>query len=293
MSNICYVKSLSANLWTESFGNLSDPLIILISGAEKQGIYWSDSWCNTLANSGYLVVRFDNRDTGLSQHINFNHSPYYLHDMANDVLCIIKFYKKEKAHLIGSGMGGYLAQMIAINNPEKVSSLALLMTTYNAMDIEEIRINEYETFHKSSPGIFVKLERVSRMLVDDPKWLSKAISHLKLLNGPYAPFNEKEAEAFAYLLKKRINENNAPSFIHNHLLAKNQSNLFFKSNFITHNTLVIHGSDDPIISIQHAHTTAKIIPNSTLKIISKMGHLLTSFFEKEISDSVINHFKKI
>lgn len=291
MLNVNYVKTASGNLWTQSFGHSYNPLVVLIAGSEKQGVYWSDSWCHALSNAGYLVVRFDHRDTGLSTHINFNKSPYHLSDMAEDIQCIIKCYEKEKAHLIGSGMGGYLAQMIATSNPEQVSSLVLLMTTCNAVAIEKNRINEYKTFHKSSPGIFVKIERVSRMLLNDPNWLSKAIEYFKLLNGTSAPFNEKEAEMFACLLKERICEINRPTFLHNHLLAKNSSKLTFESNLITQETLIIHGNNDPIISVKHAYETQEIISNSKLKVIEKMGHLLTSFFEENIISNIISQFK--
>jgi pimeloyl-ACP methyl ester carboxylesterase len=290
MSQINYVRFPKGNLWAEAFGDISNPLVILIAGSEKQSIYWSDLWCHVLAKEGYSVVRFDHRDTGLSTHINFNAHPYRLRDMADDILSILKFYRKERAHLIGSGMGGYLAQMIALSHPEKVASLVLLMTTHDARPIEQKRHDSYR-LPSTSPDVIAQLERVSRIAVNNPNWFLKTIQKLKLLNGADAPFDENEWEITAIKLKERMSQKSNSAFFHHHLLSKTLSKLSFESNKITQSTLIIHGDADPVIPITHAYSTKKFIPRANLVVIEGMGHLLTSFFESKIAKEIVNHLK--
>ena len=201
MIYVNYIRFPYGNLWTEVFGDRSSSLVILIAGAEKQGIYWSESWCNAFVQKGCCVVRSDHRDTGFSTHIDFNASPHRLQDMTHDILCILEFYGKEKAHLIGSGMGGYLAQMLAVLHPENVISLVLLMTTHDATSIEQRREEGYR-IPSTSRDIYAQLERVSRIAFNDPHWLSKTLQKLRLLNGTHAFFDEAAWELFVIHLRK-------------------------------------------------------------------------------------------
>ena len=131
----------------ETFGNAHDPCIILISGIGGQLVDWSSILINGLANKGFFVVVFDNRDAGLSRHYdelgvpNFSeaiatiqqgqlfHPPYTLEDMAADVIALMDELHIEKAHIVGGSMGGIIAQYVALNYTNRVLSLTCIATT--------------------------------------------------------------------------------------------------------------------------------------------------------------------
>ena len=131
----------------ETFGNAHDPCIILIAGIGGQLVDWSSILINGLANKGFFVVVFDNRDAGLSRHYdelgvpNFSeaiatiqqgqlfHPPYTLEDMAADVIALMDELHIEKAHIVGGSMGGIIAQYVALNYTNRVLSLTCIATT--------------------------------------------------------------------------------------------------------------------------------------------------------------------
>ena len=291
MKNINYINFSCGQLWTESFGDPSNPLVVLIAGATKQGVFWKESLCEALAIHGYYVVRYDHRDTGFSTHINFNAHPYRLNDMADDVINVIKYYGKESVHLVGHGMGGYLAQILAINHPMFVKSLVLLMSTYNAISIEQPQ-NIY-SLPSTKPETLKQIEAVGRILPNDPNWTDKNIQILRILNGDESIFDKEEWLTLVQELKARTNYEQSPAFFHHHLLAKTLSKLSFESHRITQPTLIVHGSADPIVPIEHAFATQKIIPNSKLTILKHMGHLFSQTFYPAFIDAVVKHFDSI
>lgn len=118
-----------AELWYEDFGDSANPAILLIMGAGGRGTEWPDDLCNSLAKEGYYVIRYDHRDVGLSTHFNFKETPYTLNELMQDALLLLDTLKISQAHIMGVSMGGFIAQMIAINYPERMLSQTLLMTS--------------------------------------------------------------------------------------------------------------------------------------------------------------------
>eukprot|EP01035_Chromulina_nebulosa_P024538 gene24538-31958_t len=291
MSDTNYVHFQHGSLWTEAFGDSSNPLVVLIAGAEKQGLYWHQSMCQSLAQKGYYVVRFDHRDTGLSSFIDFNAHPYRLDNLVQDVLRIIHFYEKKHAHVIGCGMGGYLAQMMAVAYPETLKSLVLLMTTHDARAIEQ-KSKVSDGLPATAAVIINQLDHLQRIASYDPDYLGKSVEKLRILNGPKAPFDKEEWEAIILNLKIREKTKKPSVFFHHHVLAKALSPLVFKSDLVTQPTTIIHGDADPMIPLQHAYSLRKIIPHATLEVIEGMGHLLTSHFETRLIEKIIKHLNK-
>jgi pimeloyl-ACP methyl ester carboxylesterase len=117
------VRSGDLELWTESFGDASRPTVLLIMGVMNQGILWPDEFCAEIADSGYHVIRYDHRDTGQSSSVDFEEHPYTLDDLASDALKVLDGYGVEKAHVVGLSMGGFLAQLLALDHPDRILSL--------------------------------------------------------------------------------------------------------------------------------------------------------------------------
>ena len=121
IGRIVSVKSI--NIWYETFGNETDQAILLIMGNSAQGIMWPDDFCQTIANNNRYVIRFDNRDTGLSTCLDFDETPYNLFDLAKDALGLLDALQIKKAHIVGLSMGGSIAQLLAITNADRIFSI--------------------------------------------------------------------------------------------------------------------------------------------------------------------------
>jgi pimeloyl-ACP methyl ester carboxylesterase len=129
------VKANNIEIWYEEFGESTNPAVLLIMGAGCQGIMWNMELINGIINASYHVIRFDNRDTGLSTWIDdFNATPYSYEDMAADTIGLMDALNIEKAHIIGWSMGGMIAQLMAIHYPDRVLSLTSWMSTYWSND---------------------------------------------------------------------------------------------------------------------------------------------------------------
>ena len=141
------IKANGLNFEYETFGDRKNPAIQLIMGFSAQMTMWPVELCEGLADRGYHVIRFDNRDIGLSQKITTAgevnvmeafmkaasgqpvSAPYQLNDMAADAVGILDALGIEKAHIVGASMGGMIAQLVAVNHPHKARSLTSIMST--------------------------------------------------------------------------------------------------------------------------------------------------------------------
>src|SRR6516164_10321554 len=141
------VRTNGIDIEYESFGLERDPLILLVMGFAAQLIFWPEALCQGLAAKGFRVVRFDNRDVGKSTHLarlpapdprallaevmagKRPDVPYSLDDMANDAVGLMDALGVDRAHIVGASMGGMIAQLIAINHPDRTKSLTSIMST--------------------------------------------------------------------------------------------------------------------------------------------------------------------
>jgi len=133
----------------ETFGNPADPPLLLVMGLGAQMITWDEEFCRTLADRGFHVIRFDNRDSGLSSKIEGGPVPnpvaamggdtssasYRLSDMAGDAVGLLDALGIAKAHIVGASMGGMIVQTIAINHPDWVLSMASIMSTTGGPEV--------------------------------------------------------------------------------------------------------------------------------------------------------------
>src|SRR5262245_23009810 len=107
------VKSNDADIWTEDFGDPSDPTILLVMGAGGQAILWPDELIDALVTGGKHVIRYDNRDVGQTTCFDFAKDPYTVADMARDATAVLDAYDVDQADIVGASMGGMIAQTVA------------------------------------------------------------------------------------------------------------------------------------------------------------------------------------
>ncbi len=283
------LKLQELELCVHHFGKISDPAVVLITGAAGQAILWNETLCQNLANDGYFVIRFDPRDTGLSSSIDYALNPYNLKDMAEDVLKILDHFKIQKAHIVGMSMGGYVAQNLAIYFPQRIITLTLLMTTINSLALRGIR------GVTKLPGQDAEVIKQMALAYQVPRTtLADRVKSLtdiwQLFNGDAASFPYQEWYKLAEESYGRAKGNNA---VRNHRLAilNSPADRTELLKNIDIPTLIIHGDADPIIKVAHAHYTHQHIPQAKLLIIDKMGHILSSIFIDQVEEALLKHFK--
>ncbi len=292
-----FIEQNDVSLWTETFGSQSDPAVILIPGAAAQGVQWSQVFCELLSQKGFYIIRFDPRDTGLSTHIDFSKSPYKMSDMALDVLAILDAYEIPTAHVVGTSMGGYIAQILSIDHPKRVKSLTLIMSTmdftpqvYSFMGMSTSLLN----LPGPTPETINELKNLftGSDLSNREQWMTKGLETIRIFNGKKAPFNEKEWMEQLELVYSRMDTTRPIQLPHNHALASGFGPTKFNVEKIACPTLIIHGAHDPIIPVMHAHATATAIPNAEKFIIEDMGHARPRIYDQLIADKLREFWEK-
>ena len=279
-------------LWTEAFGKKEDPAILLIQGSGAQGILWLTEFCDKLASHGYYVIRYDHRDTGQSSHIDYCIFPYLLKDLMEDAKGILDILDIKKAHIIGSSMGGYIAQLLGSYYPERILSLTLMMTSFLSFTLEHI-FSENDTFTLPMPtqDFIDSLLKIGPIPQNEEGLIHHMLSLWSAYNGNACSFNPVY---WASLAKQWLRKTNNLSASYHHRLAVIASPLSREE--ILYNlrvpSLIIHGLLDPFFPIEHAYALQKVLPDSTLKIIETMGHLFHEAFIDEILEAVLCHLRK-
>ena len=186
----------SIKLWVETFGKVSDKNIILIPGAMAPAVFWTTSFCKALVNMGFFVIRFDNRDMGYSTHFepcrpNTNvELAYSINDMADDVNGILNQFSIKKAFIAGHSLGGSIAQIFAINYPQKTEQLYLLSSPILATD--------KNIYTKTDEKIMNEMWQVlmsNKLYPDYERGKGEFLRAWKYLNGKY-PIDMEMAEDY-------------------------------------------------------------------------------------------------
>ncbi len=280
----------------ESFGSTQDPAILLIMGFSAQMTLWPIELCEGLASRGYRVVRFDNRDVGLTQKLEHAgvpnvmeafgkvaagqpiESPYKLADMAADAAGILDALSLKDAHIVGASMGGMIAQLVALNHPAKVRSLTSIMSSTGRPGLPPGK-PEAMAVLTAAPANLERETRIAhamkiwRTIGSQPVYAADDLELRKMA--------EREVDRTPYypqgMSRQLVAVLSSPP---RHEMLKN----------VKAPTLVIHGADDPLVNVEAGKDTAASIPGARLKLIPGMGHDFTAklvpVFLREISDFV-------
>lgn len=264
----------------ESFGRDSDPAVLLIMGFSGQLTLWPVSFCEGLANLGYRVIRFDNRDVGKSTHLSHlgapdiaglmaalmsggeARAPYALDDMAADAAALLEALGIARAHIVGASMGGMIAQLFAINHPEKTRSLVSIMSTTGRRDLPPAKPEAMAAL-MTPPASTSREDRIAA-----------AMNTWRTIGSPGYPATPEELRAAAERDIDRVPY--APDGIARQMAAivaappRNE-----KLRAVTAPTLVIHGVDDPLVPVEGGKDTAASIPGAALVLVPGMGHDFT------------------
>ncbi|PKN53256.1 MAG: alpha/beta hydrolase [Deltaproteobacteria bacterium HGW-Deltaproteobacteria-13] len=277
----------------DTFGDASSPALLLIIGAGGQMIYWEEAFCESLAKRGHFVIRFDNRDAGLSTKFEEAgipdmmaamkgepvSSPYSLEDMADDAVGLLDALGIRKAHICGSSMGGEIAQIISYRYPERVLSLISIMSSTGNPELPRIKPDVLAAVFKPVPD-----EREA--------YIEHQVDLWRMLWSRGFPFDEKR-------LRKVLAEGYDRSYYPQGMIRQSAAVLvhgYQKSAIasIKVPTLVIHGDADPLMPVEGGKETAQLIPGAKLLIIEGMGHDMPRETWQKIIDAISDHtIKKV
>jgi pimeloyl-ACP methyl ester carboxylesterase len=269
----------------ETFGRPSDPPVLLVMGLATQMIGWPDDFCRGLAERGLFVIRFDNRDIGLSTHLDDagapdimtvlggDHSavPYGLTDLARDTVGLLDALDLDRVHVVGASMGGMIAQLVALRHPERVRSLTSIMST------------------TGDPSVGAPAEAALALLLTPPAGdregaVQRVVDTYRVIGSPGFEFAESDVRERAGLSFDRAHD---PAGVARQLAAiLTTHDRTGDLAGITAPTLVIHGSDDALVHVRGGRATADAVPDAELLIVEGMGHDLPRAVWPEITDRI-------
>ncbi|MCU0594704.1 MAG: alpha/beta fold hydrolase [Desulfobacterota bacterium] len=289
-------KANNIHIEYDTFGNPSARPILLIAGLSAQLIYWDEEFCKRLAQAGLYVIRFDNRDAGLSTKLDSSGvpdmsdilrklmsrqkvtPPYTIEDMASDAVGLLNALNIQKAHLCGMSMGGMIAQSLAIHYPQRVLSLTSIYSTTGNPQLPQ-----------------PKPEVMSLLLTPPPRdrdlFVRFEIDLFRALTGPRFGFDEKWIRE---TMGKAYDRSYYPQGTGRQLVAvMTQSNRKAALRDLKVPTLIIHGDSDPLVSVEAAKDAADAVQGAELIILEGMGHDLPHGEAwAQIADHLIAHTKK-
>jgi pimeloyl-ACP methyl ester carboxylesterase len=282
----------------EDMGDPSNPPVLLIMGFSGQLTLWPEEFCGALVDAGYRVIRFDNRDIGLSTKLHgtrvdgsvwrrmANHQlgrpstvPYTLVDMAADTVGLLDHLGIESAHVVGASMGGMIAQVVAAEHPERVRSLGIVFSSTNQPFLPPPRFLALQTL-LSSPG-----ENPTRDQV-----IAQSVRARKVIGSPKYP--ESDDVLAARAARDYDRSYYPPGVIRQFAAVLGTGTLLDYSRRIDAATVVIHGESDPLVRPAGGRALARAIRGAELHMIPGMGHDLPSALLPQLAELLVGNFAK-
>jgi len=259
----------------DTFGDKKARPLILIMGLATQMVAWPEQFCRMLAAAGHFVVRFDNRDVGLSTRMERLYVPdveslmaetaagrqvwvpYTLLNMADDAIGLMDALKMDQAHVCGLSMGGMIAQVMALEYPGRLLSLTSIMSTTGEPDLPP-----------STP------EAREALLSSPPAKRAGYINHMAAIYRTFAGGSEFYDETLQRELSGKAFDRGiyAPGFLRQFAAILGAGGRRHRLDQLKIPTLVIHGDCDPVVPLEHGQDTAAIIPGARLEVIPGLGH---------------------
>jgi pimeloyl-ACP methyl ester carboxylesterase len=264
------VKANGVELCVEAFGDPGDPAMLLIHGVGSSMLSWDERLCARLADGGRFVIRYDLRDAGRSITYEVGAPGYTLRDLVGDAVGLLDFFGISRAHVVGMSGGGSIAQLLALDHPDRVASLTLASTSPGILG------READDLPPPRGGLAVPPQ---------PDWADRAaaIDYLVESERPYSPrFDEAAARALA----ARIYDRSADIAAATTNPYDVDAGEFWRPRLgqIVAPTLVVHGTEDPVFPYEHALALAREIPGAELLELPDTGH---EYFPPHTWDTVV------
>jgi pimeloyl-ACP methyl ester carboxylesterase len=257
------IKRGQVEIATGTFGHPSDPALLLIMGAMASMLWWPEEFCKQLAEQGHFVIRYDNRDTGLSTSYPLGKPGYTLSDMAEDAVAILDGYGIKAADIVGISMGGFIAQRVALVHPGRVRTLTVVSSSPLGIDDLPAFTDDYSA-HAATAETLDWNDRAS--VVDF------MVRDVRMIAGTAHPH---DADAALQLIERDMDRAHSFANATNHFLVEGgDGEKRLAAADLRVPLLVIHGTADPIFPAVHGEALADAVRGAKLERIDGGGHEL-------------------
>ncbi|MEV8098578.1 alpha/beta fold hydrolase [Kitasatospora sp. NPDC085879] len=273
------VEADGVELCTESFGDPSDPPVLLVMGTGASMLWWEEGFCRMLAEGGRFVIRYDHRDTGRSTTYEPGRPGYTGADLVADAARVLDGHGIPAAHVVGVSAGGALAQLLALDDPARVLSLVLISTT--------------SAVPGGTGGLPPPTEEFMAFVSTadaDPSGADAVVDHqvayARLLAGGRRPFDEAAARS---LVRRDVERAHDIAAARNHDVLAEGEHTRAPLSSITVPTLVIHGTADPMFPLPHGQALAERIPGARLLALEDAGHGVDRADRATVVRAILDH----
>ncbi len=291
-NNLRFAEANGITIAYDTFGHEGDAPLLLIMGLGSQMVLWDEDFCRQLASKGYRVIRFDNRDIGLSTKFNRmtvpdltailealqrgedTWLPYTLEDMARDAVALLEVLGHGNAHIVGESMGGMIGQIMAVRYPERLRTLTTIMSSTGDPGLPSPKPEALEILYAPFP-------------TDRHGYIDAFIRAFQVLSGPEMPIDKARARKWA---EKSFERGlNPPGVARQYAAIVAAGDRTAELKTVSVPTLVVHGDADPLMLPECGRATAAAIPGAKLKIIKGMGHALPEAAWPQVIAAIADH----
>ena len=275
-SNTKFLQSNGLRLAYEDYGDPADPVILLVAGLYNQLVRWPMEFCELLVSKGFRVIRFDNRDIGLTDKMEGVRAPsilrlvlhyylripvtapYSLNDMAADTVGVLDALNIQQAHIVGMSMGGMISQLVTGLYPERILSLTSIMSTSGERG-------------KGMPSLKVS-RQMTRPVSKHRSALDNAVDTWQMIGSPAYPMSDEAVRALIKAETKR--SSNPAGYLRQIAAIRTAPGRAVLLKSIKVPVLIIHGKQDLLVPVSGGIDTAKHIAHAELVVFEGMGHTL-------------------
>jgi pimeloyl-ACP methyl ester carboxylesterase len=285
-----FASSDGLNIWYESISTESSPkgTVLLIMGNGADALIWPPKFVQAFPDAGYQVIRYDHRGTGMSDWVKDwdSKNPYSVADMTGDAVAVLDTLGIQEVHIVGFSMGGMIAQQIAIHHPDRVASLTLMMTSGYIGDPELPGLTSTYFFNYILQGIPLLKYRIAG---GEENLIKERIAKTIMVVGVEKLDIQEIAEVVLYDLRNRRGINIRAAFQHQAAVSISGSRVE-ELKTLNVPTLVIHGTADRFIPVEHGKKLVKVIPNAKGLWLDGTGHVLPVPNMDALTKDILSHF---
>ena len=281
------VRANGIDIWTEDFGDPADPPLLLIMGASAQGIQWHESLVQAIVDRGRYVIRYDNRDTGQSTCFEVGAPPYTLDDLAADAVGVLDAYGIAAADVAGASMGGMIVQTLAIHHRDRIRSATIIMSSPLSGGGAQPELGSDDLPGPDPEWMADTFAMMAAPYETREEKIAMRIEMFRRLAGSAEPFNEERQRDIATREVARAKDFAA---MNNHGIAIGMSSPPDRRPQLKEldvPTLVVHGTEDPILPYEHGVALAETIPGAAFVTLEGAGHEMPDMYLEGMIDAMM------